>query len=103
MSWGRHALERVRRPNAPIRNAVGCEDAAHENGCATAPNPRLDEISGYSRPDDFFNAKLKVIESLSPNHGVRQLRIIPSSGTGVIDPSFSSLFKTIVAPRCLDS
>src|ERR1700722_19713589 len=76
MSRWRDPLERVCRPYAPIGNTVGCEHAPHEYGRTTAPNSRLDEISRYSRLDDFFDAVLDIIESLPSNHSVRQLRIV---------------------------
>src|ERR1700722_14050122 len=82
----RDTLERICCPNAPIGNAIRCEYAAHEYGRATAPNSRLNEISGYSRLNDFFDAELDVIESLPSNHSVRQLRIVPKFLNGCERP-----------------
>lgn len=64
----RESFEGVGDPHATIRHSVSLEDPAHEDCCATSPDPCLDQVARNIFVENALGAVLDVVHSLEPDH-----------------------------------
>ena len=76
------ALEGVGEVDAAVGDAVGAQDAAHQDADAAAPGAGLDQVAGNALGDHALDGEADVAQALEADHRLRQPRPVAALRAG---------------------